>query len=214
MPLNSGFLRAGFTGGGAYGMRRKKSLAGFVTVSIAVVLSIAAVGQNRTPAQARKAQPNFVSMVALLASPQKYDGTLIRVVGVLGIEPESNALYLHQEDYEFGLTKNSFSLRLTEEQENKFHVLDKKHVIVEGMFFANGLEARGMTAGAIFGIYRLEGWRTSGDVKVNSRSLLRRRRVGVVDAASWVGTNLDHLSALASVHDYRLGHLVTGFLNG
>ena len=44
--------------------------------------------------------------------------------------------------------------------------------------------------------------------------LLRRRRVGMVDAASWIGTNLDHLSALAAVHDNRLGHLVAGFLNG
>src|SRR5208282_4326051 len=44
--------------------------------------------------------------------------------------------------------------------------------------------------------------------------LLRRRRVGMVDAASRIGTNLDDLSALSAVHDNRLGHLVTGFLNG
>jgi hypothetical protein len=136
-----------------------------VTVSLAVVLSTAATGQNRTPAQARKAQPLFVSMVALLASPQKYDGKLIRVIGVLGIQFESNALYLHEEDYEYGITKNSFFVRLTEEQEKKFRALDKKHVIVEGMFSANGPEAREMTSGAIFNIYRLEGWGTSEDVK-------------------------------------------------
>ena len=44
--------------------------------------------------------------------------------------------------------------------------------------------------------------------------LLRRRRVGVVDAASCIGANLYYLSALTSIHDNRLGHLVTGFLNG
>src|ERR1700685_3507180 len=42
--------------------------------------------------------------------------------------------------------------------------------------------------------------------------LLRRRRVGVVGAASGIGTNLDHLSALAAVHDDGLSHLVAWFL--
>ena len=42
--------------------------------------------------------------------------------------------------------------------------------------------------------------------------LLRRRRVGMVDAASWIGTNLDDLSALAAVHDDGLSHLVAGLL--
>jgi hypothetical protein len=31
--------------------------------------------------------------------------------------------------------------------------------------------------------------------------LLRRRCVGMVDTAHWIATNLDHLSALATVHD-------------
>src|ERR1700691_3934454 len=44
--------------------------------------------------------------------------------------------------------------------------------------------------------------------------LLRRRRVGMVDTARWIGTNLDDLSTLAAVHDHCLGHLVTGFLKG
>jgi hypothetical protein len=144
-----------------HGMRDKKRLAGFVIVSIVVFLPIVAIGQNRTPARARKAQPLFVSMVALLASPQKYDGKLIRVIGVLGIQFESNALYLHEEDYEYGITKNSFFVRFTEEQEKQFRALDKKHVIVEGMFSANGPEAREMTSGAIFDIYRLEKWGNS-----------------------------------------------------
>jgi hypothetical protein len=47
-----------------------------------------------------------------------------------------------------------------------------------------------------------------------SLDLLRRRRVGMVGAASGIGTNLDDLSALAAVHDDGLSHLVTGFLNG
>ena len=44
--------------------------------------------------------------------------------------------------------------------------------------------------------------------------LLRGGRVGMVDAAGRIGTNLDDLSTFTAVHDNRLGHLVTGFLNG
>src|SRR5271166_4535751 len=42
--------------------------------------------------------------------------------------------------------------------------------------------------------------------------LLRRRRVGVVNAANWIGTNFDDLSALAAVHDDGLSHLVAWLL--
>src|SRR5258708_34920034 len=42
--------------------------------------------------------------------------------------------------------------------------------------------------------------------------LLRRWRVGMVDAASWIGTNLDDLSALAAVHDDGLSHLLAWLL--
>src|SRR5580692_8323108 len=42
--------------------------------------------------------------------------------------------------------------------------------------------------------------------------LLRRRRVGMVGAASGIGTNLDDLSALPAVHDDRLSHLFARLL--
>jgi glyoxylate utilization-related uncharacterized protein len=150
---------------GAYDMMCKGRLIGVAVISIGVVLSIVASGQSRPLAQARTAQPLTVSMVALLGSPKQYDGKLIRVIGVLSIKFESNALYLHEEDYDYGITKNSFFIRLTEEQEKKFRVLDKKHVIVEGKFSANGPEAREMTSGAIFDISRLEKWGTLDDLK-------------------------------------------------
>jgi hypothetical protein len=36
----------------------------------------------------------------------------------------------------------------------------------------------------------------------------------MVNAASWIGTNLDDLSALAAVHDDGLSHLFAWLLNG
>src|SRR5436305_3844571 len=42
--------------------------------------------------------------------------------------------------------------------------------------------------------------------------LLRRRRVGMMDAASWIGTNLDDLAALPAVDNDGLGHLLAWLL--
>src|ERR1700691_2028359 len=42
--------------------------------------------------------------------------------------------------------------------------------------------------------------------------LLRRRRVGMVGAASGIGTNLDDLPALTAVHDDCLSHLLAWLL--
>src|SRR5260370_32609608 len=39
-------------------------------------------------------------------------------------------------------------------------------------------------------------------------NFLRGRRVGVVDAAGWISTNLDDQSTLAAVHDDGLSHLL------
>src|ERR1700727_2218355 len=42
--------------------------------------------------------------------------------------------------------------------------------------------------------------------------LLRRRRVGMVSAASWISAHLDDLSALAAVHEDGLSHLLAWLL--
>ena len=51
-----------------------------------------------------KAQaPIDVTLVQLIANPEKFDGKQIRVIGFLRLEFEGNVLYLHREDYENSL---------------------------------------------------------------------------------------------------------------
>ena len=45
-------------------------------------------------------------MVQLLATPEKFDGKLVRVFGFLRLEFEGDALYFHREDDVQGLTRN------------------------------------------------------------------------------------------------------------
>jgi hypothetical protein len=132
-------------------------------VSIVLPLLLALIGQahpclpqtTRSPAVL---EPVDVSMVALIAVPERYDGKLVRTHGFLCIEFEGNALYLHQEDYRRGLTKNSFWLRLSKPQREQFKNLSLKYVVIEGTVYGKGPEQRDSWSGAIGNVTRLEAW--------------------------------------------------------
>lgn len=97
-------------------------------------------------------------MVALVADPDRYDGKFVRTHGFLCIEFEGDAIYLHEEDYRRGLSKNSLALRLTKSQREKFKTLSLHYVVIEGTVYAKGLEQTDVWSGAIGNITRLELW--------------------------------------------------------
>jgi hypothetical protein len=103
-------------------------------------------------------KPVDVSMVALVAEPDSYEGKLIRTHGFLCIEFEGDALYLHEEDYRHGLTENSFALRLSKLQREQFKSLTLRYVLIEGTVYAKGPEHTDGWSGAIGNISRLEAW--------------------------------------------------------
>jgi len=82
-----------------------------------------------------------VSIINLIATPEKYDGKLVRVTGVGRYEFESNALFLSEEDYENNITLNAVSLDYNYDKlKVKSHELDKMngdYVAVEGVFNSN-----------------------------------------------------------------------------
>lgn len=100
------------------------------------------------------------SLVKLIANPEKYDGKIIRVIGYLNLEFEGNAIYLHKEDYEHGLTKNGFWLDFSGSiKENKKLDFSKKYVIIVGKFDVRRNGHMGLFGGTIKDISRLDIWR-------------------------------------------------------
>lgn len=55
-----------------------------------------------------------VSLVSLIANPEKYEGQRIAVAGFLHIEFEGTAIYLHQDDYVYGISQNGIWVFLPE----------------------------------------------------------------------------------------------------
>jgi hypothetical protein len=104
-------------------------------------------------------QPLNVSLISLIAAPERYDGKLVRAQGFLSIEFESPGLYLHEEDYRRGLLANAFALDLSRSQKEQFKSLSLKYVLIEGTVRANG-PGRELVGwgGDMNNITRLEVW--------------------------------------------------------
>lgn len=129
---------------------------------IVLFLALTAGGLSSTSG-AGKTEPSKVSMVALLAAPTHYNGIVVQTTGFLAVEFEGNALYLHEEDYRYGMEKNAVQLALTKPQEQQFKALHAKHVLIEGVVSAdNRVVDSGMYSGIIRNITRLQEWPVYG----------------------------------------------------
>jgi hypothetical protein len=76
--------------------------------------------------------PEDVSMVQLIAAPEKFDGKVVRVVGFLSLEFEGVGLYLHREDFQ-NETGNSLWIHPPEKTDPS---LSRHYVQVVGTFEA------------------------------------------------------------------------------
>ncbi len=77
-----------------------------------------------------------VSMIELIANPEKFDGKRVFVEGFLHFEFEGNALYFHEEDYRGGLWQNGVSLGVTPAQQKQYAVCESRNCFVVGTFHA------------------------------------------------------------------------------
>ncbi len=107
-------------------------------------------------------QPINVTLVQLIANPEKFDGKLIRVIGFLEIEFEGNVLYLHREDYEYAIPGDGIWVDVTPEMTKNSKSLSKNYVLLEGVFSARERGHLDMWSGSLKNIRRAELWR-AGD---------------------------------------------------
>jgi hypothetical protein len=100
------------------------------------------------------------SLIRLIATPEKYDGKTIQVIGYLHLEFEGNAIYLHKEDYEHGLSENSFWVSFSKNITKQKNIMDfnDKYVIIIGTFKMDDKGHMGMFGGTLENIVRLDTW--------------------------------------------------------
>ncbi len=111
-------------------------------------------------------QPTNVTLVQLIANPEKFDGKLIRVIGFLEIEFEGNVLYLHREDYENAILGDGIWVDVTPEMTKNSKSLSKKYVLLEGIFSARERGHMDLWSGSLKNIRRVQLWK-AGDQAAN-----------------------------------------------
>ena len=81
-----------------------------------------------------------VSLVQLLANPERYDVRKIEAAGLFVLREKQYALFLSKEDAENGISLNSIAVVLPspEFKQDEVTQLDGKFVSVKGIFFARG----------------------------------------------------------------------------
>jgi hypothetical protein len=108
--------------------------------------------------QIRAAEPTNVTVVQLIANPEKFDGKLIRVIGFLRLEFEGDVLYLHREDYENAILGDGISVDVTPDMTKQSKTLNMNYVLLEGIFSLSNRGHMGMWSGSITKIQRAELW--------------------------------------------------------
>ena len=103
-----------------------------------------------------------VSLINLIATPEKYQGKLVQVEGVCLIEFEGWALFLSKDDRKHGFTKNALwasYYTLPGGDSLQFQAkFDGRHVLVEGYFDAQSHGHMGLFSGSITNVTRIRTW--------------------------------------------------------
>src|SRR6478736_10552881 len=112
---------------------------------------IALVGLISTPrvAPIMVPEPTDVTLVQLIANPEKFDERLIRVIGFLRLAFEGDVLYLHREDYENAILGNGIWVSVTPDIRKQQAALNMNYVLLEGTFSSRDRGHMGMWSGTI-----------------------------------------------------------------
>lgn len=102
-----------------------------------VLLLITLTPVTRTVSDTRVPDAELVSLVRLIATPERYDGKAVLVVGFLRLEFEGNGLYVHEEDYKRGITKNAVWVVRSAKVNRRADALNMHYVMLGGTFDAS-----------------------------------------------------------------------------
>ena len=95
------------------------------------------------------AQVPTVSILQLIATPEKYDGQVVRFEGVTHVEFEGNAIYVSKEHWKAQVSSFAIWMDLKEELAKSRQWLNGKYCIVEGTFHAKDRGHMGLFMGAL-----------------------------------------------------------------
>lgn len=98
-----------------------------------------------------------VSLIELIAQPERFDGERIRFLGFFTPLFEGTAIYLHREDFDHGISRNAVWIDIPADMTNQqFGEVGMGYVICVGVFRAAHRGHMNMFSGAVTDVERLE----------------------------------------------------------
>jgi hypothetical protein len=106
----------------------KKTIHVLAACALMLITGLAVFAQEDVP------HARSESLLTLIAQPGSNKAEKVQVAGFLVLAFEGNALYLHEEDYKEGLTRNAVRISLSPEQTQQYKGLSGSYVWVEASF--------------------------------------------------------------------------------
>ncbi len=131
---------------------------------------------EETLAQDNSVESTTVSLVQLIANPSEYHEKSIRVIGYCCLEFEGDALYLHREDFEQGITKNAVWITVEGLKSKKRFDLNNRYVIVEGTFDSKDKGHLELFSVCLKEIKRIEKWRARDELRKTHKNKCNKEK--------------------------------------
>jgi hypothetical protein len=122
--------------GKVWGVRMRVMLPKSKALLIFLLVIGIAVGMTSRWSRASDSIP--ASMINLIATPERYAGKQVAVIGVLMLDRETAALFFHQEDFDTGNPMNAVMLNQQRAPSADEMRLNGKIVSIEGIFSTGG----------------------------------------------------------------------------
>jgi hypothetical protein len=129
-----------------------------LTRFIATILIFTSILPFDCMAQSHESRPLVVSLIQLIATPERFDGKKVVVVGFLRLEHEANLLYLNKDDYDNVVLANTMWIDVTEAMGRDRDKLTLKYARIEGTFRAGNRTKNSTSAGGITDITSCKFW--------------------------------------------------------
>ena len=102
--------------------------------------------------------PKRVSLIQLIATPEKYERQLIAITGYVHLEFEGNGIYLHKDDYQYGLHKNGLWLSADKCKVRGGKTFTDGYAYVIGRFTATRQGHMGLWSGEVQDVKSCQSW--------------------------------------------------------
>jgi hypothetical protein len=97
-------------------------------------------------------------MIQLIATPERFEGKTVRVIGYLHLEFEGNGLYTHQDDFVHALHRNGVWINIGKCGQPANASINDNYVLVEGRFTGQANGHMGLWSGSLSEVSRCMIW--------------------------------------------------------